>query len=102
MIVFEDPYARPTDPFITEGRAGTPVAFLGDEVYQLVEPDRAGDSLALPVGERPLIGVASRLAASSAALSHRAGMAPDVIEQFADNAPGGRKSLRIPQRFAAT
>jgi hypothetical protein len=85
VILFEDRYARPTDPFIAEGRSETPVAFLGDEVYQLITPERAGNSLALPVAEFPIIGVVSRLAGSPSALRDRGGLPEKVIQELADN-----------------
>jgi hypothetical protein len=83
VIVFEDPYARPTDRFITSGRAQTAMAFLDDEVYQVISPDGAGDSLQLPVAEFPIIGVASRV---EQPLHDRAHIDEAVIEQLAENA----------------
>jgi hypothetical protein len=59
LLVFEDPYARPTDGFITSGRAYTAVAFHGEDVYQIIPVEAAGDALQLPVTEYPLIGVAT-------------------------------------------
>jgi hypothetical protein len=85
VIVFEDPYARPTDPFITSGRAQTAMAILDDEVYQVIPPDRAGDSSQLPVAEFPIIGVASR-ERQTPSLHDRAHIDEGTIEQLAENA----------------
>lgn len=62
LVVFEDPYAKPDDAFIVEGRADTAVAFYEEDVLQILGPaDRDRLEIELPVTEYPIIGVASCL-----------------------------------------
>jgi hypothetical protein len=51
MLVFEDPYARRDDSTFRERRHATPVAFMDDDVYQVIAREQRGDAIYLPVAE---------------------------------------------------
>jgi hypothetical protein len=52
-VCFEDPYAQRGDSAIREGRHVTPVAFMDDDVSQVIARDQRGDAIYLPVAEYP-------------------------------------------------
>jgi hypothetical protein len=83
IVVFEDPYARPSDPLPPGPNGRPPVAFLGDEVYQLIPPELAGDETHLPVAEYPIIGVASRVKAEPDAFDDRVQLRAGLVQELA-------------------
>lgn len=84
IMVFEDPYAKPTDSSIVEGRTYTPVALFENDVLQIVtQPD---DPAQLPVCEWPIIGVASRVPERMGVPDPGAEVDSEFIECLADQA----------------
>jgi hypothetical protein len=59
VFVFEDPYARPTDEGILSSHQFTPVVFMDDDVYQVIDDSLVGDAMHFPLGEYPIIGIAT-------------------------------------------
>jgi hypothetical protein len=85
LLVFQDPYAKARDPVIAERPGPAAVAFHGEDVYQLISAREMLDPLALPVGEFPIIGVATQFLAAKATVSDGATLTPGAIEELARN-----------------